>query len=97
MQADNCLVRLKILKPDLAWLKKRGVVRVQKEQLAVPVAACVWLQPQNTEDESRGTTLAQRKAMRDLQGMVVEPWSKLANFPSANNGEGRTAMQRDNS
>ena len=31
-----------------------GMVRVQTEQLAV--AACVRLQPQNTEDESRGMT-----------------------------------------
>lgn len=33
---------------------KMGMVRGQTEQLRV--AVCVWLQPQNTEDELKGTT-----------------------------------------
>ena len=45
------------------------------------MAACVRLQLQNTEDESRGMVqTAQQKAIRDLQGAVVQAWSKLVNF-----------------
>ena len=85
------------MKPDLAWLKKRGVVRVQKEQLAVPVVACVRLQPQNTEDESRGTmqtctAKSYERSPRNGRGAVVKV-SEFScfqpNFASANNGEGQ--------
>ena len=48
---------------------------------------CQWLRVSGYSRKTRKMSpearckLAQRKAMRDLQGMVVEPWSKLANFP----------------
>ena len=66
----------------------------QTEQLAV--AACVRLQSQNTEDESRGTiqTCTAKSYERSLRsgraGVVkVTEFSSQLNSASANNREGR--------
>ena len=68
---------------------------VQVEQLTV--AACVWLQLKNTEDESRGTTAnSNERSLRSGHAGMVKVGKFSIQIPLLQT-EGQTALQRDNS